>query len=121
MAVILKNFPLPIKNKFQLLFILTIVSFSLQAQVTDTAKHKDIILKRSFCLLSGYSLGTYNYADIGFAKLRSTTFGYHPFSSAYFASTEIKLGDKLIIGQKVGVWAAGGSGALALGLNDLLY
>jgi hypothetical protein len=109
------------KNKFQLLYILTIISFSSQAQVADTTKHKDIIFKRSFCLLTGYSLGTYSYADIGFAKLSSTTLGHHPFSSAYFASTEIKLSDKFIVGQKIGVWAAGGSGAMAIGLNMIYY
>ena len=109
------------KNKFQLLFLLALVSFSLQAQVTDTTKHKDIILKRSLCLLTGYSLGTYSYADIGLAKLSSTTIGHHPFSSASFVSTEIKLGDKFIVGPKIGVWAAGGSGAMVIGLNMIYY
>ena len=109
------------KNKFQLFFTLTIVSFSLHAQITDTTKHKGIILKRSFCLMTGYSYGKYSYADIGFAKLSSTTLGNHPFSSAYFASTEIKLGDKFIIGPKIGIWAAGGSGAIAIGLNMIYY
>ena len=109
------------KNKFQLLLILTIIAFSSKAQVTDTTKHKDIILKRSFCLLTGYSLGTYSYADIGFSKNSKTTIGYHPFSSAYFASTEIKLGDKLIIGPKIGGWIAGGSSAMVIGLNMIYY
>ena len=117
----IKNLPLLMKNKFQLLFILTTVTYSLQAQVTDTIKQKEIVLKKTFCLLTGYSLGTYSYADIGFAKMSSTTIGHHPFSSAYFASTEIKLGDKFIIGPKIGGWIAGGSSAFALGLNMIYY
>lgn len=121
LAVILNDIPLLMKNKFQLLLLLTLVSFSLQAQVTDSTKRNDIILKRSFCLLTGYSQGTYSYADIGFAKLSRTTLGHHLFSFAYFSSTEIKLGGKFIIGPKIGVWAAGGSGALAIGLNMIYY
>ena len=121
LAVILKDLPLLMKNKFQLLYILTIIAFSSQAQETDTTKLKDIILKRSFCLLTGYSLGTYSYADFGFSKNSNTTVGYHPFSSAYFASTEIKLGDKLIIGPKIGAWIAGGSSAMVIGLNMIYY
>jgi hypothetical protein len=121
LAVILNNIPLLMKSKLQLLCVLTLIAFSSQGQVTDTTKHKDIILKRSFCLLTGYSLGTYSYVDIGFSKNSNTTIGYHPFSSAYFASTEIKLGDKLILGPKIGGWIAGGSSAMVLGLNMIYY
>ena len=53
--------------------------------------------------------------------MSSTTIGHHPFSSAYFASTEIKLGDKFIVGPKIGVWATGGSGGMAIGLNMIYY
>jgi hypothetical protein len=109
------------KDKIQLLFFLSICSFSSIAQVTDTTKHKDIIVKRTLCLLTGYSLGAYSYADIGFSKNSTTAIGYHPFSSAYFASTEIKLGNKLIIGPKIGGWIAGGSSAMAIGLNMIYY
>lgn len=95
------------KNKFLFLFLSALVSFSLQVQVTDTTKHTDIILKRSLCLLTGYSLGTYSYADIGLGKLSSATTGHHPFSSVSFISTEIKPGDKFIAGPKIGVWTTG--------------
>ena len=109
------------KNKILSLFILTSIAFFSKAQVTDTTKHKDVILKRSFCLLTGFSLGTYSYADIGVSKNSNTTIGYHPFSSAYFASTEIKLSDKVIIGPKIGGWIAGGSSAMVIGLNMIYY
>jgi hypothetical protein len=46
---------------------------------------------------------------------------HHPFSSAYFASTELKFGDKFIIGPKIGAWASGGLGAMAMGVNMIYY
>ena len=66
-------------------------------------------------------MGTYSYADIGFTKMSNALLGYHSFSFASFVSTEIKLGGKFIIGPKIGVWAAGGSGAMAIGLNMIYY
>lgn len=89
-----------IKNRFLLFFILLIFYFPLDAQTVDSTVFKSRVTKRSFCLMTSYFIGAYSYADIGLSKNSVTMLGYHPFNSAYFASTEIKLGDKLIVGQK---------------------
>lgn len=109
------------RNTFKLLIFCTLVSCSSQAQETDTSQHNSVNIKRSVCLLTGYSLETYSYAEIGVAKLSSTTAGHHPLTTAAFIGTEINLGNKFIAGPKVGVWASGGAGAMALGINMIYY
>ena len=108
-------------KQLRLLPLLTIVFFSAQGQVTDTTKAREIIVKRSVGLLTGVTFGKNTFIDIGISRNSNTVIGHHPFSSAYFASTELKLGDKFIIGPKVGAWAAGGVGGIAMGLNMIYY
>jgi hypothetical protein len=57
----------------------------------------------------------------GVSKNSNTVVGHHPFSTAYFASTELKFGNKFIIEPKLGAWAAGGAGGIAMGLNMIYY
>jgi hypothetical protein len=109
------------KLRPQLIPILTILSFSAYGQVTDTTRPKEIVIKRSFSILTGISFGKNTFFDIGVSKNTNTVVGHHPFSSAYFASTELKFGDRFIIGPKIGVWAAGGVGGIAMGLNMIYY
>ncbi|HEX8315119.1 MAG TPA: hypothetical protein VF609_09005 [Flavisolibacter sp.] len=109
------------KQKLRLLAILTILFFSAYGQVTDTSKVKEIIVKRSVGLLTGVTFGKHTFIDIGISKNSNAVVGHHPFSSAYFASTELKFGDNIIIGPKIGAWAAGGVGGIAMGLNMIYY
>ncbi len=109
------------KMKLQLLLLLTIFYFSAHGQVTDTTKAREIIVKRSVGLLTGVTFGKNTFFDIGVSKNSNTVVGHHPFSSAYFASTELKFGDKFILGPKIGAWAAGGVSGMALGLNMIYY
>jgi hypothetical protein len=108
-------------KQIRLLPILTIIFFSAQGQVTDTARVKEIIVKRSVGLLTGVTFGKNTFFDIGISKNNNTVVGHHPFSSAYYASTEFKFGDKFIIGPKIGAWASGGVGGIAMGLNMIYY
>ncbi len=109
------------KLKLQLLVILTILFFSVHGQGTDTTKAKEINVKRSLGLLTGVTFGKSTFFDIGISKNNNTVVGHHPFFSAYFASTELKFGDKFIMGPKIGAWAAGGVGGIAMGLNMIYY
>jgi hypothetical protein len=120
LAVILKDLLL-LMRQLRLLPILTLLSFSAEGQVTDTAKVREIIVKRSVGLLTGITFGKNTFIDIGISKNSNTVVGHHPFSSAYFASTELKFGDKFIIGPKIGAWAAGGVSGMAIGLNMIYY
>lgn len=112
---------MPLRNTCQLLFIFILVAVSLHAQVGDSLKQREVFVEKYPCLLAGYSLGAYSYAEIGFARLKNTKVGHHPFSSAYFASTEIMLGNKFILGPKIGYWMAGGAGGVAIGVNMIYY
>lgn len=110
------------KSKFQLLSILTFFSFYAFGQAVDTTKQQqEIILERSLGLLTGVSFGKQTFVEIGLSKNSNTVVGHHPFSSTVFASTELKFGDKFILGPKIGAWAAGGVGAIAMGLNIIYY
>ena len=108
------------KVKTRLLSILSPLPFLVQAQVSDTSANP-IIVKRSLRLLTGLSFGKHSFADIGISKNSVSRVGYHPFSSAYFASTELKLGGKFILGSKIGAWMAGGVGGMAMGANLIYY
>lgn len=109
------------KLKFQLLLILTILFFSAHGQLADTTKVRETVVERSIGLLTGVTFGKSTFFDIGVSRNSNTAVGYHPFSSAFFASTELKFGDKFIIGPKIGAWAAGGAGGMAMGLNMIYY
>jgi hypothetical protein len=109
------------KQKLQLLSVLTILFFSAHGQETDSIKTREIIIERSVGLLTGVAFGKNTFIDIGISKNSNTVVGHHPFSSAYFASTELKFDNKFIIAPKIGAWAAGGVGGIAMGLNMIYY
>jgi hypothetical protein len=109
------------KQKLRLLPILTILFFSAHGQEADTTKVREVIVKRSVGLLTGVTFGKNTFFDIGISMNSNTVVGHHPFSSAYFASTELKFSDKFIIGPKIGAWVAGGVGGIATGLNMIYY
>ena len=108
-------------KQLRLLSILTILFFTAQGQVTDTTKAREVIVKRSVGLLTGVTFSKNTFIEIGISKNSNMVVGHHPFTSAYFASTELKFGDKFIIGPKIGAWAAGGVGGIAMGLNMIYY
>lgn len=108
--------------KIQLLFIFTTASILVHGQVTDSIKHKqEIILDRSLNLLTGLSFNKYIFAEVGLSKNSTTLMDYHSYSDGYFVSSEIRIGDKFIIGPKIGIWASGGSSGLSMGLNMIYY
>ena len=96
---------------------MTILFLSVHGQVADTTKLREIVVKRSVGLLTGITFGKNTFFDVGVSKNSKTVVGHHPFSYAYFASTELKLGDKFILGPKIGAWIAGGAGALGVNMN----
>lgn len=100
---------------------MTIYSCSVYGQLTDSTRTSEVVVKRSIGLLTGFSFGKNTFIEIGISKNSNTLVGHHPFSSAYFASTELKPGDKFIMGPKIGAWAAGGVGGMAMGLNMIYY
>jgi len=108
-------------KQLRFLPILTFFFFSAQAQVAASLQAREIIVKRSVGLLTGVVFGKNTFIDIGISKNSNTVVGHHPFSSAYFVSTEVKPSDKFIIGPKIGAWAAGGVGGIAMGLNMIYY
>jgi hypothetical protein len=121
LAVIVKHVPLLMKHRVQLLLFLIILSCSLYGQGTDTTRTREVVVNRSISLLTGFSFGKNPFAELGLSKNSNTVVGHHPFSSAYFASTELKLRDRFILGPKIGAWAAGGVGGIAIGLNMIYY
>ncbi|MBX3238365.1 MAG: hypothetical protein KIT80_06230 [Chitinophagaceae bacterium] len=109
------------KAEVKLLLFLTILSCSVFGQATDTIRTRETIVKQSLNLLTGVSFGRNTFAELGISKNNNTVAGRHPFSSAYFTSTELRLGNKFIMGPKIGAWAAGGASGIAMGLNIIYY
>src|SRR4051812_3632372 len=106
---------LDMKIKLPLFFLFTIISFTLTAQLPDSVKPRINKNERSISLLTAFAQGKYSFIDIGISVNNDFSDGHHPASNAYFFSSEIKLGNKIIIGPKIGGWVAGGSAAMALG------
>ncbi|MFY8037240.1 MAG: hypothetical protein ACOVMQ_08735 [Cyclobacteriaceae bacterium] len=77
---------------------------------------------RYFSLLLGFNFWKENYGELGIAYNQYGTLGHHPMAKAVFFSNEFKIdATKTVIGPKIGVWAAGGSGIIAMGLNLIYY
>lgn len=74
--------------------------------------------ERQIGILTSFYQGRYSFGEIGLAFLNHTTVGHHPLSSAYFISNEFRIGDKFIMGPKIGFWFSGG---VAFGLNAIYY
>ncbi len=103
---------------FVLITIFQNINFSAQS------KKDSLKIERQIAVLTGVNFWKNSlFADIGLAKYKNSTDGHHPFSSAYFISTEINLltGKNFIIGPKIGGWVSGGAGAITLGTNLIYY
>jgi hypothetical protein len=87
-------------------------------QIRDTARR--IYLDKELCLLTGIHYSNHTFIDLGIAASTFGTVGYHPISRTLYAGSEFHFVDHPMIAPKIGVWAAGGVAAMALGLN-LLY
>ena len=109
------------KIKPQLLFIFTVLGLSVYGQVTDTIDRHNRVYTRSIQLLTGFTFGRSKFVEIGVAKNIRTLLGPHASSSTIFVSTEMKVGDKFIMGPKIGCWSAGGVGGIAMGANMIYY
>lgn len=87
----------------------------------DTFYRYDVDLEKYFSLLAGSNVWTYHYAEAGIALHESGVVGHHPYAWAVFMSSEVRIGNKFIFGPKVGAWASGGAGAMAMGINAIYY
>lgn len=99
--------------------LLILLIFTGRAQQTDSLSPRYRLQPdRYLALMTGLSAGSYVNGEIGLGEIIDSRTGIHPASLAWFASDEIRLTNKLLMGPKIGVWVAGGS---ALGLNMIYY
>jgi hypothetical protein len=77
--------------------------------------------KERLSLLIGYNGLINPFGEIGISRNRLDIVGAHPLGRSYFVSTEVKFDDRIIIGPKIGGWFGGGVGAIAMGLNTVVY
>ena len=90
----------------------------LYSQVKDTSHLSfGYYHKEDISLLLGYHQGDHGFADIGIAW-NKYGINRHPYSLDYFISNEIRIGNKTVIGPKVGIWVGAG---FATGLNMIYY
>ena len=78
-------------------------------------------LERHISILTGFNFWRNFYGELGLAMNQYGRVGNHPAAWAYFISNEIKIDNKILIGPKIGVWAGGGVGGMAIGLNVIYY
>lgn len=80
-----------------------------------------IDMENDFSLLAGLHYNGYGFGELGVGVISYGRVGYHGLSEAAFVSSEFRPEKKFILGPKVGVYAAGGAGGMALGLNLVCY
>lgn len=68
--------------------------------------------------LVGYNFWNNHFLELGLAHNQLDMQGPHAFGFNYFVSTEIKVGNDLLLGPKIGLWFANGIG---IGLNVIYY
>jgi hypothetical protein len=78
-------------------------------------------LERHISVLTGFNFWSNFYGELGLSINQYGRVGHHPAAWAYFISNEIKIDNKILIGPKIGVWAGGGVGGMAMGLNLIYY
>ncbi|OQP66506.1 hypothetical protein A3860_13555 [Niastella vici] len=109
------------KISLHILPILTVLTLSAHSQETDTFDLHKTVIKKSIQLVTGFTFGRSKYVEIGIAKNSYAIVGHHPSSNTIFASTEMKFGQKFIIGPKIGCWAGGGVAGMAMGASMIYY
>ncbi len=102
---------------FTILIILIFPLFS-NSQNNDTAKHYVVDQVKELALLTGFNIGNYPFFEIGLATNIYGRVGRHPNGSSCFVASEVKMGNKLLVGPKVGIHVTGG---LAFGVNFIYY
>lgn len=95
-------------------------------RITDTTVrhmpgHCSISQDKYLSILTVYGYNTYSIAELGIAVNKYGVVGYHPGAWAYFISGEVRIDRRLIAGPKIGCWAGGRVGGLAMGLNFIDY
>ena len=73
---------------------------------------------KELSLLTSFNVGRFSFAELGIAWNRYGRIGPHPNGVAPYISGEIKLGDELLVGPKVGVHMMGG---FAFGVCFIYY
>src|SRR5262249_38135096 len=89
---------------------------STHASGQDTTCLVDQVKERS--LLTSINVGRYTFAELGLAWNRYGRIGPHPNGIAPYISSEIKLGNDLVLGPKIGVHMIGG---IAFGVCFIYY
>ena len=106
---------------FLSVLVFTNVNSHTQSDTTSEQKYHSKSSEKHFSLLSGIGYQNYLLLDIGIAINKSGRVGPHPFSSAIYLSNEILLQDAILLGPKLGLYAAGGSSIVALGTSFIHY
>jgi len=110
-----------------LLIVIFGSSLNCSAQKSDStinslnSKRKGGYSETHLAILTGYNFWENHYIELGLAWNERGQIGHHPHSSAYFVSTEYRLGSDPILGPKIGIWIDGGATGIALGLNLICY
>lgn len=90
-------------------------------QSKPNIEHEYAKEQRRISILSGYNFWASHYLEFGIAKNQYRKVGAHPFTSASFLSTEIRIDNSFLIGPKIGAWMSGGMSGLAMGVNLIYY
>jgi hypothetical protein len=107
-----------------LLIILGTSSFCFgqtESDSTESSIRYEVDLERHISVLTGINFKGNYYGELGLAINQYGRVGYHPSAWSIFVSNEFKIDDKILIGPKIGTWIAGGSSAMAMGLNLIYY
>jgi hypothetical protein len=88
---------------------------------TASVRRYGFYLEKHVSLLLGYDFWHNHYGEIGFAYNAFGNTGPEPVGWCYFASAEVRIGNKLLAGPKIGAWFGGGAAGLALGVNLIYY
>ncbi|MBR9861466.1 hypothetical protein GYB22_12130 [bacterium] len=78
-------------------------------------------MKKSLVLITGYQMHQNHYAELGIGIMHDGVVGYHPSTTIYGISNEIRISKDPIWGLKAGIWLGGGVGAMNIGLNLINY
>lgn len=108
-------------NKVFFLLVSLLVVATTQGQSLNKfadSTTKELCDNVGLSLLAGYNQGYYGFAELGLAY-NTYSFCEFSLSAAAFASLEVKLNDRNVIGPKIGCWMS--SMGLGLGLNFIYY
>jgi len=98
--------------------LLLVLPFTICFSQQDTSKHYLIVETKELSLLTALNVGKYTSGEIGIGINEFGQSGPQLNGLCYYFSNEIKLGDKFLMGPKIGIHLIGG---LALGISLIYY